>query len=298
MKTTKPLPKVPAGGVRASSKGAGGGGGVSIRQANVQHTRSRSLDGYAPQPSQNRRQLPDVEVPRRKPNPEDLKKQMEEVICAACAEVIIGTNVICGAKYYHPQCLKLSGKGGKARTKIVTTVDGEDLSPITEGLQVSDNGIFGKEGLDKEPEVAYEEDETVEGDEVAGTELHTLQLPAENLKYRHIVNRCREEGKAFEDVQFSAKDKSLFYSSRPFSDEVEWKRIPDMCAEPHLFLKKSWKNKAELGDIIQSDYLGNCWFLGALSVWAGKKSLIEHVVPHRSQQEWQANAAQHPGVFR
>ena len=72
----------------------------------------------------------------------------------------------------------------------------------------------------------------------------------------------------WEDPDFPANDSSLFKNGKNSTGyRVDWKRPKDFCPNPQLFI-----DGVESGDVIQGA-LGDCYFLGALSVVATRRSV-------------------------
>jgi len=131
---------------------------------------------------------------------------------------------------------------------------------------------------------------------VHGASLHG------SSKYKKILEKCKATNAHFVDDEFPAADRSCFYNTNPApSSKIVWKRIGELCETPCLF-----GDGASADDIMQGA-LGDCWFLGSLSVLASNRTYLKQVIPHPKQQEWPkakkggeegAPAPAHPGVFR
>eukprot|EP00163_Fabomonas_tropica_P007978 TRINITY_DN175_c0_g3_i1.p1 TRINITY_DN175_c0_g3~~TRINITY_DN175_c0_g3_i1.p1 ORF type:complete len:872 (-),score=214.61 TRINITY_DN175_c0_g3_i1:462-3077(-) len=96
-----------------------------------------------------------------------------------------------------------------------------------------------------------------------------------------IVDRCRAQGKLYSDPDFRPGPSALF---RPKSDNAGkppktgitgWKRPRDIVRTGTVQL---YVAGASGGDVIQGA-LGDCWFLGALSVVATRPDLLEKLIP-------------------
>lgn len=116
-----------------------------------------------------------------------------------------------------------------------------------------------------------------------------------NQRYDKLKSLCVKEKKLFEDPEFPPEDKSLFFSRSP-TEAVEWKRPKDICAPdlPRLFI-----NGSSTHDITQGK-LGNCWFVASCSTLALETSLLEKVVPDKSDQDWGAleDTDKYQGIFK
>jgi len=86
---------------------------------------------------------------------------------------------------------------------------------------------------------------------------------------KDIMQMCDSKRTQWEDPDFPANDTSLFKSGHNTSgNRIEWKRPKDFCPNPQLFI-----DGVESGDVIQGA-LGDCYFLGALSVVATRRDLL------------------------
>jgi len=96
------------------------------------------------------------------------------------------------------------------------------------------------------------------------------KLEAKN--YKGIKAECLSKGILFEDPDFEAVDKSIFYSRTP-PRPFEWKRPPEMCQNPQLFVGGASRFDVQQGE------LGDCWLLAAVACLCGDKKLLYRVVP-------------------
>lgn len=84
-----------------------------------------------------------------------------------------------------------------------------------------------------------------------------------------VLEMCKRTHKKWEDPDFPATDASIFMRNGKRSDEdVKWKRLTELVDNPSVFV-----DGVEPGDVIQGS-LGDCYFLGALSVVATRKDLL------------------------
>ncbi|KAJ8276763.1 hypothetical protein COCON_G00085150 [Conger conger] len=115
--------------------------------------------------------------------------------------------------------------------------------------------------------------------------------PYKNQVYSELKRQCQETKKLFEDPEFPANNKSLFYQKPP-PGRVEWKRPREICEDPHLFVEGISSHDLNQGT------LGNCWFVAACSCLAAKPELWQKVIPDWKEQEWDSK---HPdnyaGIF-
>jgi len=110
-------------------------------------------------------------------------------------------------------------------------------------------------------------------------------IPLNGRVFEDIQRECLQRGILFEDPDFPAVDKTIFYSKAPPRPFV-WKRPPELVSDPQFFV-----GGASRFDI-QQGMLGDCWLLAAVSGLAGVKKLLAQVVPH--DQDFKTNYA---GVF-
>jgi hypothetical protein len=106
----------------------------------------------------------------------------------------------------------------------------------------------------------------------SAAELGAGQMaPEAAAAYQRIISECQRSGKKFTDPDFPPTDRSLYRdpSRKPAGSSCTgWKRLSELSAKPQLF-----KDGVEAGDVIQGQ-LGDCWFLGALSVVAEREKLF------------------------
>jgi hypothetical protein len=96
-----------------------------------------------------------------------------------------------------------------------------------------------------------------------------------------IIAKCRKKGILFEDPEFACTNAMLFPREES-GEEVEWKRPSELNPAAQLFV-----GGVEGGDVVQGE-LGDCFFLGALSMVAVRPSLLEKCI---------AKAAPDVGVY-
>ncbi|XP_042336332.1 calpain-6 [Sceloporus undulatus] len=112
-----------------------------------------------------------------------------------------------------------------------------------------------------------------------------------NQEYQQLKQQCLQQRKLFEDPEFPASDKSLFYSTAP-PGRIEWKRPKELCEDPHLFV-----NGISSHDLHQGR-LGNCWFVAACSCLALRENLWQKVIPNVKEQDWNRKSPEkHAGIF-
>lgn len=115
-----------------------------------------------------------------------------------------------------------------------------------------------------------------------------------NQRYSKLKSQCEKDERLFEDSEFPANDKSIFFSRAP-PEQIVWRRPKDICEPdpPSLFVDGSSRH-----DITQGK-LGNCWFVASCSTLALEPSLLEKVIPDMKNQEWDVkDVGKYQGIFR
>lgn len=86
-----------------------------------------------------------------------------------------------------------------------------------------------------------------------------------------IDSHCKEHKTKFEDPEFPAAASSIYKTGAgPHIDKIAgWKRPSELAPSPKLFV-----DGVEAGDVIQGA-LGDCYFLGSISVIATRKDLLQ-----------------------
>ncbi|KAL7037834.1 hypothetical protein ACKWTF_009373 [Chironomus riparius] len=87
------------------------------------------------------------------------------------------------------------------------------------------------------------------------------------LRQQHI-----NSGKLFEDPEFPAADKSLFYSRQSTIKRYKWLRPFEICEHPRFFVEGFSRFDARQGE------LGDCWFLAAAASLTLNPKLFSRVV--------------------
>jgi hypothetical protein len=97
---------------------------------------------------------------------------------------------------------------------------------------------------------------------------------------REIIRSCKESRSLWEDDDFPAAPTSLFKDPDVIPDYAkanpceEWVRPKDIADNPVMFL-----NGAAPGDV-QQGALGDCWFMGSLSVLATRPEMLDRLFVH------------------
>jgi len=86
-----------------------------------------------------------------------------------------------------------------------------------------------------------------------------------------IESHCKQTKSKFEDPEFPTTGNSIYKSGNgPHIDKISgWKRPTELSQNPKLFV-----DGVEAGDVIQGA-LGDCYFLGSISVIATRKDLLQ-----------------------
>lgn len=100
-----------------------------------------------------------------------------------------------------------------------------------------------------------------------------LPVHPEGKSYDEVRQECLNSNSLFEDPDFPAYDTSIFYSRTPPRPFV-WKRPPEICGNPELFV-----GGASRFDVLQGE-LGDCWLLAAVACLTTNQELLQKIVPH------------------
>lgn len=108
----------------------------------------------------------------------------------------------------------------------------------------------------------------------------------EALSFEKIREICIQKRILFEDPDFPASDKSLFYSYRPNIGPIIWKRPYEIAAHPKFTV-----DGFSRFDLLQGK-LGNCWLVAAFSCLTLTPKLLERCIP-----EDQGFTHKYAGIF-
>ncbi|TPP60408.1 Calpain-2 catalytic subunit [Fasciola gigantica] len=97
-------------------------------------------------------------------------------------------------------------------------------------------------------------------------------LTTTSLSYDELKTKLLKEGRLFEDPDFPATDKSLYFSQRP-PRPIEWLRPAEICANPEFIT-----GGASRFDVRQGE-LGDCWLLAAIACLSMHDKLFAQIVP-------------------
>uniref|UniRef100_A0A915CYD2 Calpain catalytic domain-containing protein n=1 Tax=Ditylenchus dipsaci TaxID=166011 RepID=A0A915CYD2_9BILA len=142
---------------------------------------------------------------------------------------------------------------GAIAGNIIFNLGGRDNSLSNIGKIVLDNIISGKFNRKVDPFISP-------------------TLPSFNLDFHVERDRCLREKRLFEDPEFPAEDKSLYFKSAP-KKHIEWKRPAEIVNEPQLIVSKQSRF-----DVVQGA-LGDCWLLAATANLTLRDELFYRVVP-------------------
>nr|XP_026483973.1 calpain-B isoform X7 [Vanessa tameamea] len=96
--------------------------------------------------------------------------------------------------------------------------------------------------------------------------------PATYQDFKEIRSRCLADGRLFEDPEFPAIDRSLYYKER-LDRPLTWLRPGEMCENPQLFVEGYSRFDVQQGE------LGDCWLLAAVANLTLHRKLFFQVVP-------------------
>ncbi|XP_063370426.1 calpain-B [Cydia amplana] len=96
--------------------------------------------------------------------------------------------------------------------------------------------------------------------------------PATYQDFKDIRSRCLSEGRLFEDPEFPAIDRSLYYKER-LDRPITWLRPSEICDDPQLFVEGYSRFDVQQGE------LGDCWLLAAVANLTLHRKLFFQVVP-------------------
>ncbi|XP_049882091.1 calpain-A-like isoform X2 [Pectinophora gossypiella] len=96
--------------------------------------------------------------------------------------------------------------------------------------------------------------------------------PATYQDFKDIRSRCLADGVLFEDPEFPATDRSLYYKER-LDRPITWLRPSEICDNPQLFVDGYTRFDVQQGE------LGDCWLLAAVANLTLYRKLFFQVVP-------------------
>ncbi|XP_028027620.1 calpain-B-like isoform X7 [Bombyx mandarina] len=96
--------------------------------------------------------------------------------------------------------------------------------------------------------------------------------PATYQDFKDIRSRCLAEGRRFEDPEFPAVDRSLYYKES-LDRPITWLRPGEISDNPQLFVEGYSRFDVQQGE------LGDCWLLAAVANLTLHRKLFFQVVP-------------------
>ncbi|CAH0757226.1 unnamed protein product [Diatraea saccharalis] len=96
--------------------------------------------------------------------------------------------------------------------------------------------------------------------------------PATYQDFKDIRSRCLAEGRLFDDPEFPAVDRSLYYKER-LDRPITWLRPGEISDNPQLFVEGYSRFDVQQGE------LGDCWLLAAVANLTLHRKLFFQVVP-------------------
>ncbi|CAF4944604.1 unnamed protein product [Pieris macdunnoughi] len=96
--------------------------------------------------------------------------------------------------------------------------------------------------------------------------------PASYQDFKEIKSSCLAEGRLFEDPEFPATDRSLYFKER-LDRPITWLRPGEIANDPQLFVEGYSRFDVQQGE------LGDCWLLAAVANLTLYRKLFFQVVP-------------------
>ncbi|XP_059144535.1 calpain-5-like isoform X2 [Physella acuta] len=110
-----------------------------------------------------------------------------------------------------------------------------------------------------------------------------------NQNYKTIKKQCLAKGILFEDPEFQASNKSLFFSK--VDGAIEWRRPKELCKAPRLLV-----DGATCNDLVNGE-IKSVWFITACTALAHEPKLWNKVFPDVKSQEYD-DKNPYAGIFR
>ncbi|CAL1547881.1 unnamed protein product [Lymnaea stagnalis] len=107
--------------------------------------------------------------------------------------------------------------------------------------------------------------------------------------YKDLKKGCLKRGVLFEDPEFPACSKSVFFSK--VDNEIEWMRPNEICKAPRLIV-----DGATCDDLVTGVHKST-WFITACTALAHEQKLWQKVIPDINSQEFSDNNP-YAGIFR
>lgn len=200
---------------------------------------------------------------------------------------------------YYPKNFKANGWGWHRTANAATAVKGflrgergEGTEPLLENgsgglypkLPTEDDTMFST-NMRLYPALPAEEYESGAVEEVIEETCASVNVnavlgetrpssfgPATYQDFKEIRSRCVADGRLFEDPEFPAVDRSLYYKER-LDRPITWLRPGEICDDPQLFVEGYSRFDVQQGE------LGDCWLLAAVANLTLHRKLFFQVVP-------------------
>lgn len=104
-------------------------------------------------------------------------------------------------------------------------------------------------------------------------------------QYEDIKAKCKATGQLFEDPEFPAVPRSVYFSKH--DPTIQWKRPIELCSSPKFIYEEASRFDLDQGA------LGDCWYIAAAATLATRPELFKRVIP-----ESQTFDKDYAGVFR
>lgn len=99
----------------------------------------------------------------------------------------------------------------------------------------------------------------------------TQIYPYKNQIYEQLRTQYDSKN-LFNDCEFPPIDQSLYYTKSP-PRNIRWKRPHEICSNPQFIVDDASRFDLDQG------YLGNCWFIAAVSTITQRPLIFQHVIP-------------------
>ena len=114
----------------------------------------------------------------------------------------------------------------------------------------------------------------------------TQVYPYKNQIYEQLRSKHNAQN-LFNDPEFPPIDTSLYYTQDP-PRNVRWKRPHEICSNPQFTVGGTTRFDLDQG------YLGNCWFIAAVSMVTQRPLIFQFLVPFNQTFDSKLN---YNGIF-
>ncbi|XP_047508944.1 calpain-B-like isoform X4 [Pieris napi] len=196
---------------------------------------------------------------------------------------------------YYPKNFRANGWGWHRTANTAKAVRGFlDRERDGEHSDIVGNGLYPKlpseddstfSGVKLYPALPVEEYESGAVEEVVEEACAAVNVdlalgesrpssfgPASYQDFKEIKSSCLAEGRLFEDPEFPATDRSLYYKER-LDRPITWLRPGEIVNDPQLFVEGYSRFDVQQGE------LGDCWLLAAVANLTLYRKLFFQVVP-------------------